>query len=76
MGKETLFKRLNVAQYEYYMGYKLGFFDENLKKIARLDLKDINTFIKDHNEICSLSFASIYGKGKTNSKHTSKHSKS
>lgn len=76
LGKETLFKRLNVAQYEYYMGYKLGFFDENLKKIARLDLKDINTFIKDHNEICSLSFASIYGKSKTNSKHISKHSKS
>lgn len=61
LSKETLFKRLDIAQNEHYMGYKLGEFDENLKKIAKLSLKDINTFIKEHSEICSLSFATIHG---------------
>lgn len=62
LSKETFFKRLNIAQQEHYMGYGLGYFDENLKKIAKLNLKDINAFISAHSEICSLSFASIYGK--------------
>lgn len=57
--KETLSKRLSVAQSEYYLGQKEGFFDENLKKIANLKLKDINDFISSHDEITKLSFSII-----------------
>ena len=57
--KETLSKRLSVAQSEYYLGQKEGFFDENLKKIANLKLKDLNDYISSHDEITKLSFSII-----------------
>ncbi|MDY3668879.1 MAG: pitrilysin family protein [Campylobacter sp.] len=61
LAKETLFKRLDIAQHEYYMGYKLGHTDRDLESIKALSLKELNTFIAAHTEICSLSFAVIHG---------------
>lgn len=57
--KETLSKRLSVAQSEYYLGQKEGFFNENLKKIADIKLKDLNDYISSHDEITKLSFSII-----------------
>ncbi|MDD7514087.1 MAG: pitrilysin family protein [Campylobacter lanienae] len=61
LAKETLFKRLDIAQHEYYMGYKLGHTDRDLESIKALSLKELNAFIATHTEICSLSFAVIHG---------------
>ena len=61
LAKETLFKRLSIAQYEHYMGYELGHTDRDLESIKALSLKDLNAFILAHTEICSLSFAVIHG---------------
>ncbi|MDY5304445.1 MAG: pitrilysin family protein [Campylobacter sp.] len=61
LAKETLFKRLNIAQHEHYMGYKLGHTDMDLESIKALSLKELNAFIATHTEICSLSFAVIHG---------------
>ncbi|AII14570.1 peptidase, M16 family [Campylobacter iguaniorum] len=60
LSKETLFKRLAIAQNEYYSGFELGEFDANLKKIKELKLDDLNKFIKAHTEILKQSFAVIY----------------
>lgn len=60
LSKETLFKRMNIAQSEFYEGLKLGEFDRRLKKIKELRLEDLNTFIKAHKEILDLSFFVIY----------------
>lgn len=61
LAKETLFKRLDIAQHEHYMGYKLGHTDRDLESIKALSLKELNAFIATHTEICSLSFAVIHG---------------
>lgn len=61
LAKETLFNRLNIAQHEHYMGYKLGHTDRDLESIKALSLKELNAFIATHTEICSLSFAVIHG---------------
>ena len=61
LAKETLFKRLDIAQHEHYMGYKLGHTDRDLESIKALSLKELNAFILAHTEICSLSFAVIHG---------------
>ena len=61
LAKETLFKRLSIAQYEHYMGYELGHIDRDLESIKALSLKELNAFILAHTEICSLSFAVIHG---------------
>ena len=61
LAKETLFKRLSIAQYEHYMGYELGHTDRDLESIKALSLKELNAFIAAHTEICSLSFAVIHG---------------
>ena len=61
LAKETLFKRLSIAQYEHYMGYELGYTDRDLESIKALSLKELNAFITAHTEICSLSFAVIHG---------------
>lgn len=58
--KETFLKRLNIAQGEYYDGYKFGKFDEEIEKIISLSLDRLNGFIKEHEEITKLSFAMIY----------------
>ncbi|ANE32783.1 peptidase, M16 family [Campylobacter hyointestinalis subsp. hyointestinalis LMG 9260] len=59
LSKETLFKRLDIAQNDYYMGYELGEFDKNLEKIKNLELKTLNDFILSHKEILDQSFAII-----------------
>ena len=61
LAKETLFKRLDIAQHEHYMGYKLGHTDRDLESIKALSLNELNAFIAAHTEICSLSFAVIHG---------------
>lgn len=55
--KETLFNRLKIAQWEFYMGQKQGFSDEILSKISSTKLSAINGFIKSHDEITKLSFS-------------------
>lgn len=59
--KETLFKRLAIAENEYYLGYELGHFDENLQKIQALSLDDLNAFIATHTELNKLTFAVVHG---------------
>ncbi len=61
LSKETLFKRLDIAQSEFYAGFKEGEFERNLEKIKNLELKRLNDFIAAHSEICDLTFATIYG---------------
>lgn len=61
LNKETLFKRLAIAQNEHYMGYDLGEFDKNLERIKSLSLDELNAFISAHSEICKLSFAVVHG---------------
>jgi predicted Zn-dependent peptidase len=56
---ETLSQRLNRAFFEYYRGLKLGYSLEELKKIDKLTLKELNDFIKNHKEIKKLSFCIV-----------------
>lgn len=56
---ETLSQRLSRSFQEYYNGFKLGHSKEELKKIEALSLKDLNDFIKIHDEINSLSFSVV-----------------
>ncbi len=56
---ETISQRLNRAFFEYYRGLKLGYFNEELKLIEKLKLKDLNNFIKKHPEILKLSFSIV-----------------
>ncbi len=56
---ETLSQRLNRAFFEYYRGFKLGHTKEILEKINTLSLRDLNEFIKKHQEITKLSFSVV-----------------
>ncbi len=56
---ETISQRLNRAFFEYYRGLKLGYFNEELKLIEKLKLKDLNSFIKKHPEILKLTFSIV-----------------
>lgn len=58
--QETLLNRLNIAQNEFYNGFKLGYFKEELNKISKLKLSELNEFIAEHTEITKLSFAVLY----------------
>ena len=58
--QETLFNRLNIAQSEFYHGFKLGNFKDDLEKISKLKLAELNAFIAEHAEIEKLSFAVLY----------------
>ena len=60
---ETMSQRLNRTFQEYYRGHNLGYSQKELEKIQNLKLKDLNEFIKEHNEILQMSFA-IVTKGK------------
>jgi predicted Zn-dependent peptidase len=60
---ETMSQRLNRTFQEYYRGHDLGHSQKELEKIQNLKLKDLNEFIKEHNEILQMSFA-IVTKGK------------
>ncbi|MCD8213939.1 MAG: insulinase family protein [Campylobacter sp.] len=53
---ETLFKRLDIAQGEFYEDKPLGSFMSELDKISALKLDELNEFIASHAEINSLSF--------------------
>ncbi len=56
---ETLSQRLNRAFHEYYEGYKLGHSKVVLDEIEKLSLKDLNDFIKKHDEITKLSYSIV-----------------
>ncbi|QCD52917.1 M16 family metallopeptidase [Campylobacter sp. RM16192] len=58
--QETLLNRLNIAQNEFYNGLRLGHFKEELDKISKLKLSELNEFITAHTEITKLSFAVLY----------------
>ncbi|MBR8464380.1 insulinase family protein [Campylobacter sp. faydin G-24] len=53
---ETLFKRLNIAQSEFYESRPLGTFLSELEQIQKLSLNELNEFITLHSEINRLSF--------------------
>ncbi len=56
---ETLSQRLSRSFQEYYNGFALGHKKEELKKIDALSLKDLNDFIKKHDEINHLTFSVV-----------------
>lgn len=56
---ETMSQRLNRSFQEYYKGAELGSSADELKKIEKLTLKELNSFIKKHTEITQLSFAVV-----------------
>ncbi|MBK1971450.1 M16 family metallopeptidase [Campylobacter sp. TTU_617] len=56
---ESLSKRLNIAFYEFYRDLELGYYKNELQNIEKVNLNEINAYIKKHNEILQLSFASL-----------------
>ena len=56
---ETLSQRLSRAFFEYYRGFALGHSVKQLKLIESLTLKDLNSYIKQHDEITKLSFSIV-----------------
>lgn len=58
---ETLSQRLSRAFQEYYTNRPLGATLEELKKIEKITLEEINGFIKKHQEISELSFSVVTG---------------
>jgi predicted Zn-dependent peptidase len=59
---ETLSQRLSRAFHEYYEGFKLGHSKEELEKIEKLSLDELNSFVKSHKEINNLSFSIVTDK--------------
>jgi len=58
---ETLSQRLSRAFHEYYRNQPLGSTQEELKKIEKITLDEINDFIKKHKEIAKISFSVVTG---------------
>ncbi|NPA58852.1 MAG: insulinase family protein [Epsilonproteobacteria bacterium] len=56
---ETMSQRLNRTFMDYYKGFELGHSKTELEKIQNLKLKDLNKFIKEHQEILELSFCIV-----------------
>jgi len=56
---ETMSQRLNRTFMEFYNGKELGSSIQELEKIKKLTLKDLNKFISKHNEINNLSYAIV-----------------
>ncbi|MDQ1325878.1 MAG: zinc protease [Campylobacterota bacterium] len=56
---ETLSQRLNRAFEEFYYGRPLGFNKEQLEKIEKVTLEEMNTFIKAHKELADLTFSIV-----------------
>lgn len=54
---ETLNQRLSSAFSEFYKELPQGYRKQELKKIEKLSLKEMNDFIKEHDEITKLSFS-------------------
>jgi len=56
---ETMSQRLQRTFMDYYKGFPLNHSEQELKKIKKLKLKDLNDFIKEHTEILEQSFAIV-----------------
>jgi predicted Zn-dependent peptidase len=56
---ETLSQRLGLTFSEYYQGKELGYSLKELEMIKKLELNDLNDFIKQHGEINDLSYAIV-----------------
>ena len=56
---ESLAKRLDIALREFYQGFQIGRLRAELKLIEASSLKDLNSYIKEHEEFKDLVFASI-----------------
>ncbi len=56
---ETMSQRLQRTFMDYYKGFPLNHSEQELKKIKKLKLKDLNAFIKKHTEILEQSFAIV-----------------
>jgi predicted Zn-dependent peptidase len=61
---ETMSQRLSRTFQEYYKGFELGHSKQELELIRELKLKDLNKFIKEHDEILDMSFAVVTVKEK------------
>lgn len=56
---ETLSQRLGTAFSNYYKGLPLDYNKQELEKIEKLTLEELNTFIKAHKEILEMSFSIV-----------------
>ncbi len=56
---ETLSQRLNRAFTLYYRGLEPDYAKKELDKIQNLEIKDLNEYIKSHNEINNLTFSIV-----------------
>lgn len=56
---ETLSQRLSRTFMNYYKGLPLDNNEKELQAIKALELKDLNSFIKDHKEILDLSVVTV-----------------
>ncbi|HDZ5017098.1 TPA: insulinase family protein [Campylobacter jejuni] len=56
---ESLSKRLSMTFNEFYQGLNLGHYKEELKLMEDVKLEIINIYIKKHQELLNISFASI-----------------
>lgn len=56
---ETLSQRLNRAFTYYYRGLGANFAELELEKIGKVELEELNNFIKSHQEIEQLSFSIV-----------------
>ena len=56
---ETLQQRIANAFHAYYNGKALDWREEELRRIASIDLAQINHFIQSHTEITEISFAVV-----------------
>ncbi len=56
---ETLNQKLARKFNEYYNGYEKDYYKKELKLIENISLKELNEFIKNHNEINKLSFSIV-----------------
>ncbi|HDZ5112414.1 TPA: insulinase family protein [Campylobacter jejuni] len=56
---ESLSKRLSMTFNEFYQGLNLGHYKEELKLMEDVKLEIINAYIKKHQELLNISFASI-----------------
>ncbi len=59
---ETLSQRLSRTFIEFYTGLKIGYTKEELEFISKLELEDLNKFIKSHSEIEDLTIAVVTNK--------------
>jgi len=56
---ETLNQKLAKLFNQYYNGYEKNYYEKELKMIENISLKELNKFIKNHNEILKLSFSVV-----------------